>query len=274
MLLTIDTGGTKTLVAGFSRAGKPGREHRFPTPLDRGEYIRQLLQIISDHYADKELQAVTIAVPGRIRHNIVEWCGNLPWENFDITQELRTHLSCPIWVENDANLAGLAEVHALHTRPQQGLYLTISTGIGSGIIIDGAIHPGLSASEAGHMVVEYGGSMRQWESFASGRAIKAAYGKYARDIHEQKTWHEVADKVSRGLLVLIPALQPDVIIIGGSIGTYFERYGESLQRQLAAHLPPHITMPEIRQALHPEEAVIYGCYHYGTAQLELATHHG
>lgn len=270
MLLTIDTGGTKTLVAGFARTGKPGREHRFPTPLDRGEYISQLLQIIREHYADQELEAIVIAVPGRIRDNIVQWCGNLPWQDFDIAGELRPHVSCPVWIENDANLAGLAEVRALPVLPRQGLYVTVSTGIGTGVIVDGAIHPALSSSEAGHIVFEYGGQLRQWEAFASGRAIKATYGKYARDIHDRKTWHEISDKISRGFLAIIPVLQPDVIIIGGSIGTYFERYSEDLRWQLTAHLAPNITLPEIRQALHPEEAVIYGCYYYGTAQLDLA----
>ena len=58
-------------------------------------------------------------------------------------------------------------------------------------------------------------------------------------------------------------LQPDVIIIGGSIGTYFERYYPTLKRLLTEHLPAHIDVPEIRQAAHPEEAVVYGCYYYG-----------
>ena len=267
MLLAIDTGGTKTLVSAFDTKGQPGPEHRFITPRDKQEYIAQLLEIIHEHYDPNDIDAIVIAIPGVIRKNIAVWCGNLPWKNFDIAAALKVAVSCPIWVQNDANLAGLAETRALPTQPAQSLYVTVSTGIGTGIIVDGAICEALSASEGGHIMVEYDGKVRLWESFAAGSAIKETYGKYARDIHDPKVWKQIADKISRGFLVLIPALQPDVIIIGGSIGTYFEMYGSTLRRILTEHLPDHIPVPEIRQAVHPEEAVIYGCYYYGTAQL-------
>lgn len=268
MLLAIDTGGTKTLISGFNRSGQPGPEHRFATPKDPEDYIAHLLEIIHDHYDAKKLDGIVIAIPGVIRNNIAVWCGNLPWQNFDIAAALKIAVSCPVWLQNDANLAGLAETRVLPKTPALSLYVTISTGIGTGIIIDNAISEPLSASEGGHMFVEYDGKVRMWESFASGAAIKTTYGKYARDIHDPKVWKQIADKISRGLLVLVPALQPDVIIIGGSIGTYFDLYGSTLQRLLKEHLPEHIPVPEIRQALHPEEAVIYGCYYYGATRLD------
>lgn len=172
-----------------------------------------------------------------------------------------------MWLENDANLAGLAETRALGTMPPSSLYVTISTGIGTGIIVNGQLLPAMSGSEGGHMLVEYDGGVQEWENFASGFAIRKIYGKYARDIHDKRTWREISDRISRGFLTLVPALQPDVIIIGGSIGTYFERYIDMLRDLLAKHLPPHIPVPEIRQAAHPEEAVLYGCYYYGSDQL-------
>ena len=98
-------------------------------------------------------------------------------------------------------------------------------------------------------------------------AIKKTYGKFARDIHDRKTWDEIADKISRGLLALIPATQPTVIIIGGSIGTYFDQYIDRLRETLKLHLRAQIKLPDIRQAAHPEEAVLYGCYYYGKDQL-------
>lgn len=267
MLLAVDTGGTKTLVAGFDRLGAPGPEYRFATPKDPEDYIAHLTEVIHEHYDIKKIDAVVIAIPGVVKNNVVVWCQNLPWQDFDIAAALKVLLKCPIWLENDANLAGLAETRALPYQPLQSLYVTISTGIGTGIIINGRISSALSSSEAGHMLVEYDGKVRTWESFASGMAIKRTYGKYARDIHDIKVWKQIADKISRGFLALIPALQPDVIIIGGSIGTYYDRYASTLSRLLSEHLPDHIPLPEIRQAVHPEEAVIYGCYYYGSTQL-------
>jgi len=267
MLLAVDTGGTKTLVSGFDRAGKPTHEFRFATPRDPDEYLAALSETIHDNFRGRVFDAIIIAVPGVVRNNIAVWCDNLGWENLDIAGHLKNVVNCPVWLENDANLAGLAETRALKKIPANTLYATVSTGIGTGIIIDGQISPALSASEGGHMLIEYDGIVSEWENFASGYAIKRDYKKFARDIHDDKTWQEVADKISRGFLVLIPALQPNTIIIGGSIGTYFDQYAEHLDEILTRRLPSHMALPEIRQAAHPEEAVLYGCYYYGSDQL-------
>src|SRR5690606_4805592 len=98
------------------------------------------------------------------------------------------------------------------------LYITVSTGIGMGLTVDGHIHPSLANSEPGHMMIEYEGRLRAWESFASGRSIVSTYGKFARDIHDPKIWRQIADKISRGLITIIPTIYPEIIIIGGSVG--------------------------------------------------------
>lgn len=267
MLITIDTGGTKTLIAGFTRAGKPTHIQRFPTPRDPDEYVATVIESIHDNFKGYRYDAIVIAVPGMVKNNIAVWCHNLGWTNVDIARRIQAAFDCPVWLENDANLAGLAETRALSKIPASSLYVTISTGIGTGIIIDGQIAAGLAQSEGGHSLVEYDGRLQEWEQFASGKAIYTTYGKYARDIKSTSVWRQIADKISRGFLPIIPVIQPDVIIIGGSIGTYFERYSGTLLKLLREHLPAHIAVPHIRQAAHPEEAVIYGCYYYGKDRL-------
>ena len=138
----------------------------------------------------------------------------------------------PVLIENDANLAGLAETRLLRTIPNCSLYVTVSTGIGTGVCTNGYIDPGMRYSEAGRALVEYGGKIHSWESFASGRAIVDAYHKFARDITSKRTWKKIADRISRGFLAVIPIIQPDVIIIGGSVGTYFEPRGGGCLRML------------------------------------------
>lgn len=268
MLLTVDTGGTKTLVTYFDRQGRPAEETRFLTPRDREDYVATLVECIHDNYqAIGKLEGVVVGVPGIVRDNTAVWCDNLGWKDFPLADILSKTLNVPVWLENDANLAGLAETSALPSPPETCLYLTVSTGIGTGIIINGKIDPALATSEGGHMKLEYDGRLREWEDFASGSAILSTYGKMARDIHDKKTWRQIADKISRGLLVLIPVLEPDTIIIGGSIGTYFDQYKEPLERELSTQLPAWMKVPEVRQAAHPEEAVIYGCYYYGRDRL-------
>ena len=268
MLIAIDTGGTKTLVASFDDKGALGPQIKFETPKNTDEYISTLKNILTENYSGQTIKAIVIAVPGTVKDGKAIWCPNLGWKNFDIASALSgIFKKVPVFVENDANLAGLSETRMLKTKPAQSLYVTVSTGIGSGIVTDGHINLALRNSEAGHALVEFDGTVREWESFASGRAILEVYGKYARDITSKRTWDQIADRISRGFLAVIPILQPDVIIIGGSIGTYFDKFGKQLQNILKEKLPAHINCPLFLQARFPELAVIYGCYYYAIDSL-------
>lgn len=263
MLVTVDTGGTKTLIAGFEQDGTIGKTIKFPTPRQKDEYITVLRRVLRETYGDQTVDAVVVGLPGIIRDGIAIWCSNLGWKNFTVQKSLSGVLgSAPVYIENDANLAGLAETRILDPMPVSSLYVTISTGIGTGIITNGRIDPGLRHSEGGHALVEFDGVVQEWESFASGRAIYAAYGKYAHDIKDKRTWKQIADRISRGFLAIIPIIQPDTVIIGGSMGTYFDHYGKQLEGILQEKLPQYISCPIFRQAKHPEMAVVYGCYYY------------
>lgn len=267
MIVTVDTGGTKTLVASFNSKGEAGEKFRFPTPENQSEYIQTLLGILRENYKAAEVDAIVIAIPGTIKGNVVQWCGNLPWRNFDVADDIKKYYPCPIWLENDAKLAGLSEANMMETVPELCLYVTISTGIGSGIILSGKLLPELTRSEAGHMVLEYDGALRPWQTFASGKAIHTIYGKYAYEIDDAKVWDRIADTFARGFATLIPTLQPDVIVIGGSIGTHFDKYKDTLVRIVDDMLPECMIRPVFIKAAHPEEAVIYGGYYYAVHRL-------
>ncbi|HEU0266329.1 MAG TPA: ROK family protein, partial [Candidatus Saccharimonadaceae bacterium] len=236
---------------------------KFPTPATTDHYVAQLRSVISTSFAGHDVSCVVVAIPGVIKNGVALWCANLGWRDFNVADALKgLYGDAPIIVENDANLAGLAAAHSLHPMPVSVLYATISTGIGSGIITNGKIDPGLRLSEIGHTPIEYDGRIQEWEKFASGRAIHEIYSKFAADITSHAVWKQIADRISRGFLAIIPTLQPDVIVIGGSIGTYFGRYAPELESLLIEHLPAHIPCPRLVQAAHPEQAVIYGGYYY------------
>jgi len=265
MIIAVDTGGTKTLVANFGRNGVLGKQIKFPTPKEPSKYVETLRATLRENFSGETVSAIVVATPGIINKGVVIWGGgNLStWKNFNLKLALSGVLGkAPIFIENDANLAGLGETRFLKKVPAQSLYVTISTGIGTGIITNGRINEGLRNSEAGHALIEYDGVVREWETFASGKAIYKTYGEYAHDITDKVIWRQIADRISRGFLAVIPILQPDVIIIGGSIGTYFEKYGKHLQAILNEKLPNHIPCPTFIQAKYPELAVIYGCYYY------------
>jgi predicted NBD/HSP70 family sugar kinase len=263
MLVTVDTGATKTLVAEFGKDGKIGEVIKFPTPVSQEEYVTVLRTTLQKKYADTPVEAVVIALPGIIKDGVALWCNNLGWTNFDAGSAFKDVLGkTPVLIENDANLGGLGEARSLDPTPVSALYVTISTGIGTGVITNGRIDPGLRYSEGGRSLVEFEGEVREWESFASGKSIHKAYNQFGRDITSEKIWNQIADRISRGFLAIIPFIQPDVIILGGSMGTHFKKYHARLEEILKIHLPPHIPCPRIVEAKHPEEAVIYGCYYY------------
>lgn len=263
MIVAVDTGGTKTLITLFSQDGVAGEMIKFPTPKDTKEYLKLLKETLQSNYGGQRVDAVVVAIPGTIKNGVALWCNNLKWKDFDVQKALNGVLgSAPVYIDNDANLAGLAETRSRNPMPLSSLYVTVSTGIGTGITVNGKIDPGLRLSEGGRMLIHYDGKLREWESFASGQAIYTIYGQYARDIEDKSIWDDIADRISRGFLAALPLLQPDIVIIGGSIGTYFEKYGKQLTAILDRDLPKHILRPEIVAAGHPEEAVIYGCYYH------------
>lgn len=268
MIVAVDVGGTKTLVAGFKGAHF-AFEHRFATPKNQEDFLTDLLTILLPH--KQTITALAIAVPGIIdqRSGSVLRCGNLPWKNFELRTLLKRSLDCHVFIENDANLAGLAEAHSLPVIPQVALYLTVSTGIGGGFIMNGRILPALSATEPGHMLFMRDGKLQMWESYSSGRALKERTGQFASEINDPRIWQDVAARVADGLYALIPTLSPDVIIIGGSLGTYFDQHWKQfLEQLLAKNNSSYIHVPPVVQAKHPEEAVLYGCRLHAQYQLD------
>ncbi|HEX6462146.1 MAG TPA: ROK family protein [Candidatus Saccharimonadales bacterium] len=266
MIIGVDIGGTKTLVASFTGDAILA-EARFATPSEPADFFTDLVPQIQQLTRGQRLQAISVAAPGIVDHHrgSIVRCGNLPWKNIELRQELGHFFDCPIYLENDANLAGLAEAHALNPLPRLCLYLTISTGIGSGIVVNGRLLPALGGSEAGHMLLQHNGAggLAQWEHFASGRSLRERTGKFASQINDKKVWKDFAERVGVGLLALIPALQPSVVVIGGGVGAYFEtRWQGELEAYLHENMPPFIDVPPILQAQHPDEAVLYGCRYY------------
>ena len=259
MIIAVDVGGTKTLVAGFKNK-EYSFEHRFATPKNQQDFLTDLLAILLP--LKDEITTLSIAIPGLIdQHSgTVLRCGNLPWKNFELRTLLKRSLDCHVFIENDANLAGLAEAHSLPHIPQVALYITVSTGIGAGCIVNGTILPALSAVEPGHILIKRDGKLQEWEDYASGKALKERTGQFAADIKDPVIWKDVASRVADGLYALIPTLNPDVIIFGGSIGTYFERYWQThLEKILRENLHTFVHIPPLVQAKNPEEAVLYGC---------------
>ena len=260
MYVGIDVGGTKTLVTVLSAKGKIVEQAKFPTPPIYSNFVLELAHTLA-HFEHQDFKAAAIAIPGRIdrERGVALDLGNLDWHNIPVQADCEKILKCPVVVDNDANLAGLGEA-VLHPEVKTVLYITISTGIGSGVISGGKIEPALANIEAGQMELPFNGKLMKWEHFASGRAIYEHFNKKAMDIHDEASWRYIVRNLGLGMFNLIAIVEPDLIIIGGSVGSYFDRYEHLLKAELNKHDVPVVHIPPVISAKRPEEAVIYGCY--------------
>ena len=262
MYLGVDIGGTKTLVAVLDEHGTITEQAKFPTPKKYDSFLLELRHAVA-HLKTRDFKAGGIAVPGRLdrKHGRVQGLGNLPWRNKPIQADCERALGCPIVIENDANLAALSE-SMLHKDATTLLYLTVSTGIGAGVTHHQKLDPALLNIEGGQMLMPHKGKLTNWEDFSSGRAITEHFGKHASDIpaSDTKTWHQIVRNLAPGIYELMAIVQPDLVVIGGSVGVYFDRYGALLNKELKQYELPVVPIPPIVQAKRPGEAVIYGCY--------------
>lgn len=264
MYLAIDVGGSKTLVASFTDSGELKKQFRFPTPRDYKEFIKQLEKVISRQFAGQDFLAACAAVPAVIdrRDGIAKEFGNLGWRNVPVKSSLEKLLpKAAVYIENDASLGGLSEALS-HKKYKRVLYLTVSTGIGDGIIINGKIDPAFADSEAGHMLINHNGRLAKWEDFASGRALANRFGRLAKDLQSPKAWKEFAGDLALGIFELLAVVRPEIIIIGGSVGQHFAKFGDYLRKELDSHPAKMYKTPPVVGAKRPAEAVIYGCYEF------------
>lgn len=264
MIIAVDIGSQTLIIASLDKTGAITKQMEFLTPVLANDCLGLIQATIAKNFTDKKPSAIVIGVPGVVRHHIVEWCSNLgdDWIGFDFRPELEKIFKVPVLVENDANLGGLAEAVNITPTPKSLIYLSIGAGIGSGCVIDGKLPSALLDSEAGMMMLEYDGVVQTWENFASGKAISEAYNQLAKNIKNPAIWDAIADRISRGLLMLIPILQPRYIVIGGSIGSVFSQYQQTLNDLIDERLPVNLRRPQILPAKDPKLSVIYGCYQY------------
>ena len=259
----VDIGGTKTLAAVLDDHGVILQKTKITTNPDYKAFLKELTKTVKD-FGDHDFRAAGVGFPATDfdrKRGIGISFGNLPWQMVPLQADIEKIANCPVALENDAKLAGLSEAMLLKQHAKL-LYITISTGIGIALIVDQRIDPNFGDGGGANLLMQHHGQLVPWEHFASGKAIVERFGKRAEDITDTTTWTTLAHDWTRGLLELIALTEPDVIVIGGSVGAYFERYKKVLKAELKRYETPLLTMPPLRAAQRPEEAVVYGAYDY------------
>lgn len=256
------------MIAVFDDKGKIVEQIKFPTPPEYTDFKTELANNVAE-LSTKEFEQICVAAPGKINRTtgVVEAFGNLSWVNVPVQADVSCVFGQYCLLENDARLAGLSEGLLVYPTYRKALYVTISTGIGAGYVIDGKLDKDFQDIEVGQMLFEYEGKLTDWEDFASGRAFQAKFGHRVSETPDDDTtaWYWFARNIAIGLSNLAATLTPDVFIIGGGAGAHLDKFQDRLDEQLKIYHNPMIVVPPIIPAQRPEEAVIYGCYAYAKA---------
>ena len=298
----VDIGGTKLLAVTATEKGEIVGERRRPTPSGPDAVLSAACDLVAELLAaEPGIGAVGAGLAGLVDLNgVVHYSPNLPgFLGVPAREFLAAHCAVPVAIDNDANVAALGEVvHGAGRGHRQVLVVTLGTGIGGGLVIDGEVYRGGFglAAEIGHITVAPDGPLcacgarGHWEAVASGTALGwrarewtargDAPGVLARadGVIDAVTGHDVgaaamagdpgglailaehARAVAGGLGGLINILDPEVVVISGGL----VELGDLLLGPLRAVLPDYVeaaahrTVPPVVPAALGEHAGAVG----------------
>jgi len=282
----VDIGGTKTAVLVSSHPPHVLRRIEFPTlpangPQPALDRIKSALHdVLSERGASATGIGISCGSPLDAERGVIQAPPNLPtWVDIPIVQILADEFGCPAYLENDANAGALAEHRFGAGRGTRNMvFLTMGTGFGAGIIIDGRIYRGANgnAGEIGHVrltadgPVGYhkagsaegwvsGGGLAQWAAGEIGAARERGESSLllglapdlaitARDVGlaaekgdplAARIVAQLGEKLGRALGILVDILNPERIVIGGLAMRLGERLFAPARQSLAEEALPH-----------------------------------
>jgi glucokinase len=245
----IDIGGTKIAVGAVRDDGTILWRKECPTDPTRGfeDAMRRTCELLREAAdAAGMLDGIGVACPGPLDPftGLIGDVGTLPgWKDANLVQALQNHFDVPIAVENDADAAALAEYdRGVAHGAGNFIFVTVSTGIGGGIVLNGQLYRGAAGShpELGHQVIDPAGPLCYcsahgcWESLASGTAMSdwvfeksPGSGRISAAIICERAARNDAlalEAVKReacylglGLANLVTLFSPDRIALGGGV---------------------------------------------------------
>lgn len=299
----IDLGGTNIAVGIVDERDNIVSHTSLPTGAGRPAelVVADMCRAVEIALAQAELtveqcESLGVGSPGACdgKQGVVLRSYSLNWHNVPLAQMLNNYFHIPVRVENDANCAALAETRIGAAAGRKNVVMvTLGTGVGSGIILDGKIYSGLNGAgaEMGHMMLCYGGELCScgrrgcWDAYASATALIRQAGRAAQSCPQSKlnripkitglAVFETADEgdaaaqqvidrycqyIAVGLTDIINALAPEMILIGGGISRQGERLIAPIREQVATACfdKRRAAIPEILPARLGNEAGIIG----------------
>ncbi len=260
----IDLGGTNIKAGIIEEEGRIIRKDSVPTGAGRhySEVIRDMANLATgiieeEGISKEEILSLGIGTPGSCdnRTGMLYYANNLNFHDVPMRAEMEKYINLPINIGNDANCAALGEYHGLDEKMDNVVFITLGTGVGGGIIINGSLYTGTngSAAEVGHIVLVKDGKpcpcgrLGCWEAYASvtslidmsrefiinnpesdvaaacGGDSDKVSGKTAFELaragseNGKKIVDEWISYVAEGIVDMINLFQPDILFVGGAI---------------------------------------------------------
>lgn len=237
-------------------------------------------------YTLDDVKSLGAGLPGVMepRTGHIAFCPNLGWKDVDFAGEMRKHIDKPVFMDNDATVAGLAEnVAGVSAGAHSSVFLTLGTGVGGGIVIGGKVWSGFHGvgSEIGHMIIEMDGNPCNCgnrgclERYCSATSIilaaRSAVHQYqdsaimakaegdpmkinakmvfdaAKEGDELglRLFHDYVKALSITIVNIIHFLDPEVIALGGGVSKAGDFLLDALRKEVA-RLVMYKTMPYSR----------------------------
>lgn len=227
MYLVFDIGGSKARFAVSSDGKTLGEVKIVPTPKDFQQGLQTIKQVADQLSDGQKIDAVAGGIAGPLDKDktmLVSSPHVSGWINKPLKKELEKQFSCPLYLENDADLAALGEAtRGAGVGYKIVAYLTISTGVGGGRVVGGKIDENSLGFEPGHQIIVPDGNpcncggKGHLETYIGGFYLEKIHGQKARDIKDPKVWEEVAKYLAIGLNNVSVFWSPDIIVLGGSV---------------------------------------------------------
>lgn len=288
----VDLGGTNIAAGLVDEEGHILHKCSVPTGVERGAEavisdMAALCQRIMDEtgHTASEIKAIGVGVPGICHpsNGVVEFCTNLFWHKVPLREIMNRTLDIPVFIGNDATVAGLAEsVAGVSKGVENSVFLTLGTGVGGGIVINHKVYSGTHGigSELGHMIIVADGEPCTcgnhgcWERYTSATALRRM-GREAAEQHPEsalmtackgnmddisakmvmdeakagdpaalEAFKKYVHYLSVGIVSIINILDPEVIAIGGGVSAA----GEFLRDAVRAEVDTMIFCKEVPYA--------------------------
>ncbi|MEK7130553.1 MAG: ROK family protein, partial [Patescibacteria group bacterium] len=221
MYLLFDIGGTKMRIGVAENFKKISKTVILPTPKSFADGMALFEKAAKELASGKKIEAVAGGITGPLDKNktmILNALNLRGWSKKPLVKELKKIFKVPVFLENDAALAGLGEAtFGAGVGKKIVAYLTVSTGVGGARIVNEKIDQNAFGFEPGHQIIFLNKEAITLENMVSGTAIEKKYGKKPYEIYDGKIWDKVAKNLAYGLHNVTVLWSPDIIILGGSV---------------------------------------------------------